>query len=56
MCLEFIIPSVCLPLRCRYVSLAPTVAYRKDTRIPALPGEEYNLIIIKQLAGEAVCV
>lgn len=48
--------SLCCSLLCRCVSLAPTVAHHIDMRIPAFPGEECNLIIIKQLAGEAVCV
>lgn len=38
------------------VSLAPTVLCCIDMRIPALPREKCNLIMIKQLAGDAVCV
>lgn len=46
--------SLCLSLPTT-VSLAPTALYYIDMRIPALPKEKFNLIIIKQLAGDAVC-
>lgn len=53
MCLEFVIPAVCLSaLLCLW--LPPLCCI--DMRIPALPGGKCNLIIIKQLAGDAVCV
>lgn len=48
--------SLCLSLS-TIVPLAPTMMlYHIDMRIPALPGEKCNLIIIKQLEGEAVCL